>query len=269
MPTAEIDGISYAYVDEGDGPLIVFGHGLLASREMFRAQIDALSDRYRCVSVDWPGHGESGWRDSKWTFWELGEHAATLVREHLGAEQAVFVGLSQGGFAFMRLAVTHPEMVRGLVLLDTTSEPENPEVVDGYRQLAEMLRGGDEETRAQAAGAAAMVLYGPTWREAEPEKLQHEIEIGLAHPREGLHIACQSVFDRADDMTERLGEITAPTLVICGEEDAATPPHQSQALAQAITGAELVMIPAAGHHTAIENPPPVTAAIERFLETLD
>jgi pimeloyl-ACP methyl ester carboxylesterase len=87
--------------------MVVFGHGLLAGREMFRPQIDALKHRYRCVSVDWPGHGDTGFRSDGWTMWDMGRDAAALV-EHLGEEQAVFAGLSQGGMAFMRLALERP-----------------------------------------------------------------------------------------------------------------------------------------------------------------
>lgn len=268
MPTTTLNGTRYAYTDEGQGPLVIFGHGLLASREMFRAQIDALCDRYRVVSLDWPGHGESDWRRSGgWTFWDLADDAAALLR-HLGSEQAVFAGLSQGGFAFMRLAMKRPEMVRGLILMDTSAGPEPAEHLDGYRQLADVLRHGSDEERYNIAGVCAGILYGEPWREGNPETLEHELQIMLGHPREGLYAAAHSVFDR-DDVTDRLGEISAPTLVICGELDAATVPEKSETLAREIPNAELVMIPDAGHHSAIENPAPVTAAIERFLESLD
>jgi 3-oxoadipate enol-lactonase len=263
VPTAEINGTTYEYLDEGSGPLIVFGHGLLASKEMFRAQIDALADRYRCVSINWPGHGKTTWKNDTWTFWELGEDAAALAST-LSDEPAVYVGLSQGGFAFMRLAMSDPDAVRALVLLDTSAGPENVDHLDGYKQLAEMLRTGDDETRRQAAMGASLVLYGETWRNAQPEQMEHELQLMLSHPPEGIYLAAHAVFDR-DDVTERLGDISAPTLVVCGEEDASTPPELSRVLAERIPDAELVMIPDAGHHTPIERPEPVTEAIEAFL----
>ena len=267
MPLITLNGTRYAYVTEGSGPLVVFGHGLLASKEIFRAQIDALKDRYRVVSIDWPGHGESDWRRSGgWTMWELGSDAAALVRQ-LSEEDAIFVGLGQGGFAFLRLALKRPEMVRALVLIDSSAGPEDPDRLAGYRQLADVLRHGSDEERRQIAATAGTIMYGEPWREAEPEALQSEIEIMLAHPREGLYAAAHSVFDR-DDVTDRLGEISVPTLVICGELDDATVPQRSEALVEHIPGAELVMVPDAGHHSPIENPGPVTDAIERFLARL-
>jgi pimeloyl-ACP methyl ester carboxylesterase len=267
MPEATVNGTKYAYVEEGSGPLVLFGHGLLASKEMFRAQIDALSDRYRVVSVDWPGHTDSGPPPEGWDFWRMADDTAVLVREVLGEAEGVFCGLSQGGFGFMRLALTRPEMVRGLVLMDTSAGPEPEENLEGYRALAEAILHGDEETRRGAASAAAMVLYGQTWRDANPEKLEHEIELMLAHEPAGQYAADHAVFDR-DDISDQISGITAPTLVICGEEDIATVPEKAQFIREQIAGAKLVMIPAAGHHSALENPEPVTAAIEEFLATL-
>jgi 3-oxoadipate enol-lactonase len=252
-----------AFSDEGSGPLIVFGHGLLADRHMFDAQIAALRDRYRCVSVDWPGHGESGYDEGGWDFYDLGREAAELVAS-LGEEQAIFAGLSQGGMIFMRLALENPDVVRGLILMDTSAGPEREETIPQYEQLREALVSGDDATREGTVDVVATILYGEPWRTGNPDALAHERALILSHDRKGLDLACRAVFDR-DDVTARLGEISAPTLVICGELDAATTPDLSRALADGIPDAELVMIPDAGHHTPIENPAPVTEAIESFL----
>jgi 3-oxoadipate enol-lactonase len=267
MPTARLNGTSYAYLDEGSGPLIVFGHGLLADKEMFRAQIDALRGRYRCVSVDWPGHGQSGYRESGFTFYDLAEDVAALVRA-LGEERAIFAGLSQGGMVFMRLAFLHPELMRALVLLDTSAGPEDPEHLPEYEQLREGLLRGDEETRGALMDVVQTILYGAKWRARDPEALAHEKALMLAHDRQGQNLAARAVFDR-DDVHDRLADIDAPTLVICGEDDISTPPDRARALADGIAGARLVMIPDAGHHSPIEEPAAVTAAIEDFLAGLD
>jgi pimeloyl-ACP methyl ester carboxylesterase len=263
MGTINVNGTDYAYIDEGDGPLVLFGHGLLASKEMFRAQIDTLRSRYRCTSIDWPGHGESGFRADGWDFYDLGEDAVEIVRK-LGAERAVFAGLSQGGMVFMRMALRHPELVQALVLLDTSAGPEDPENVGNYRQMAELLRTGDQAARERTVDVSQTILYGQTWREEHPEGVQHERALMLAHDPEGIYLACQAVFDR-DDVLDQVGAISAPTLIIVGEEDTATPPERAHELNEAIAGSELVVIPRAGHHSPIENPGPVTDAIERFL----
>jgi pimeloyl-ACP methyl ester carboxylesterase len=266
MPYATVNGTRYAYDEAGEGQLLLFGHGLLASRAMFRAQMDALSDRYRCVSIDWPGHGESGWREEGFSFYDLAEDAAALIGE-LGAERAILAGLSQGGMIFMRLALTHPELVEALILLDTSAAPEPAETKPAYEQMAEILRDGDDEQRRQLVPLVQNVLYGQTWLRGEPGGAEHEAEVILGHPPAGVYAAWRAVADR-DDITARLGEIAAPTLVICGAEDVATPPDRARELQAGIPGAELVWIPEAGHHSPIENPAPVTEALEMFLERL-
>jgi pimeloyl-ACP methyl ester carboxylesterase len=264
MPEATVTGTRYAYIDEGSGPLVLFGHGLLASKEMFRAQIDALSDRFRVVSVDWPGHAGSGPPPEGWDFWRMAEDTASLVRDVLGETEGVFAGLSQGGFGFMRLALRHPDMVRGLILMDTSAGPEPAENLEPYQQLAGAMLHGDDEVRLAAASAAAGILYGATWRAMNPEGLEHEIALMLGHDRDGQYAAEQAVFTR-DDISDQIASISAPTLVVCGEEDVATVPEKAQFIAAQIADAELVMIPEAGHHSALENPGPVNEAIERFL----
>jgi pimeloyl-ACP methyl ester carboxylesterase len=263
MPTTEVAGVSYAYVEEGSGPLVLFGHGLLANKEMFRAQVDALRDRYRCISVDWPGHGRSGWRADGFTLDDLVDDSVALL-EAIGGAPAVLVGLSQGGMVFMRLAYRHPELVRGLVLLDTTAGPENAEALPAYEQLAVMIRDGDDTTRRQAVAAASMVLFGERWRTERPDLLAAEQELMLQMPRDGAYLAARAVFDR-DDVHDHVGAIAAPTLVLTGEDDTATPPDQGRRLADLIPGARFELIPGAGHHAPIENPAAVSAELELFL----
>jgi pimeloyl-ACP methyl ester carboxylesterase len=263
VQSVELNGTPYAIVDEGSGPPVLFGHGLLASREMFRGQIDALKDRYRCVSVDWPGHGDSGYRAGGFDFYDMLDDTLALL-DHLGAERAVLAGLSQGGMVFMRLALAHPERVAGLVLLDTSAGPEDPAHLPSYEEMATALRDGDDEVRRPVAQAAQQILYGSSWLAENPAEAEHELGLILSHDRQGMYLAARAVFDR-DDVLGRVSEITAPTLVICGADDSATPLPHSEALHAAIRGSELVVIPDAGHHSALERPQPVAAAIERFL----
>lgn len=261
MPTVTANGIEIEYDDVGQGPPIVFGHGLLASKEMFAAQVDALRDRYRCVSPNWRGHGATGFPRADWTFWDMVDDTVALCRE-LGIERAVFAGLSQGGMTFMRLAMAHPELVQALVLVDTSADVEDPDMLDQYIGLAEAFR---DEPSPGVADAAAMVLYSQAWMEANPAAYAHQRDLMLSHPPEGIyHAATGAVFKR-ESVVDRLGEIAAPTLVLVGAEDLATPPERARQLAGGIPGAELVTIPDAGHHAPIENPPPVTAALEAFL----
>lgn len=263
MPELAVDGIRYAYLDEGSGPLILFGHGLAAGKEMFAAQIAVLRDRYRCVSLDWPGHGESGCPEG-WDFYGMADIAAALLDE-LDDGPAVLAGLSQGSMAFTRLALRRPDLVHALILMSTGSRAPTREEAQEVRGLMTALRdGSDEERRALVRDVLLNILYSPAWLRDNPDRAAHEIEAILAQDREGMYRAGEAVAAR-DDVTSRLPEIVAPTLVIVGEDDVPTPPEEAERVVAGIGGAELVRIPAAGHHPPVENPDATTAAIETFL----
>ena len=261
--TVTVRGTRYAFLDEGSGPLVLFGHGLLGGREMFRHQIDSLRDRYRCVSLDWPGHGESGYRAEGWTVYDLAEDAAAIVEE-LGAERAVLVGLSQGSVIFTRLALARPELVDRLVLIGTSARAENPDIAAGYHRLADILYGGTDEEREELMPLIQQLLHSQEWLEAEPEAAARERTRMLALDREGLQLAAQAAIDR-DDVLDRLGEISAPTLVVVGEDDVVAPAHDARLAHKGIRGSELVIIPRAGHHCTGDNPGAVTDALMEFL----
>jgi pimeloyl-ACP methyl ester carboxylesterase len=233
---------------------------------MFDAPVARRRDRYRCISLDWPGHGESGYAEGGFDFYDLARHAAELI-ERLGEGPAILAGLSQGGMIFMRMALERPELVRALILLDTSAGPEDQENLPAYEQLAAALRDGDDATREQVMDVVVTILYGPAWRERDPDGVAREKALMLGHDRQGGYLAARAVFDR-DDITGKIGAINAPTLVICGEQDTSTPPERAQEIRDAIAGAELVMIPDSGHHSPIENPDAVSDAIEGFLARL-
>jgi 3-oxoadipate enol-lactonase len=262
--TLTVGGIRYAYLEQGSGPLVLFGHGLLAGREMFGAQIEALAGCYLCVSIDWPGHGESGHRPEGWTLDDLAEDAARIVVE-LGGAPACLVGLSQGSMIFTRMALARPELVRALVLIGTSAGPEDPDVAAEYRALADILSEGSEEERGNIVPIVQQILHSPSWLESEPEAAERECERLLALDRRVLRLAAEAAIGR-DGVLERLHAISAPTLVVVGEEDVATTPEEARIVHEAIAGSELVTITGAGHHCAVDNPAAVTDALARFLE---
>jgi pimeloyl-ACP methyl ester carboxylesterase len=263
MPEFTVAGTRYAYLDEGSGPLVLFGHGLFAGKEMFAAQIDALRDRWRCVALDWPGHGASGAPEA-WTFDDMADVAVALLDE-LGEERAVLAGLSQGAMVFMRLAIRHPERVAALILMSTSARAPAPEDKDAILGLVEALRvGSDAERRALARDVLGKLLLGRSWPAAQPEAAAEALEIALAQDPDRMVGAARAIAAR-EDVLDALGAVRAPTLVLVGEEDVPTPVPEAEAIAAAVPGAELVRIPRAGHHAPVENPEDTTAAIEAFL----
>src|SRR3954452_757348 len=119
MPRLRVNNAELHYTDTGGGPeTIVFAHGVLWDGRMFDAQVAALRDRYRCITFDFRGQGQSEVTASGYDMDTLAEDAAALIQT-LGVAPCHFVGLSMGGFIGMRLAVRRPELIQSLMLLET------------------------------------------------------------------------------------------------------------------------------------------------------
>lgn len=264
MPFLRVDGATVHYTDtEGDGPPIVFGHGLLFSGWMFTAQIAALRERYRCIAIDWRGQGGSPPADDgRYGMDVLTDDARALIG-HLGVGPVHWVGLSMGGFVGQRLAARHPDLIRSLVLLDTSAAPEPRASAIQDLALAAAYRVlGMRPVRRPVV----KIMFGPSFRR---DPLVDEWMARLARTdRAGLVGAIRAVAGRRG-VEHELAGITAPTLVAVGEHDVPTPPARSRDLVAAIPGARFEIIADSGHSSTVEQPGTVTALLQRFLEEVD
>ena len=264
MPFRQINGAKLHYEVSGDGPeTIVFSHGLLMSGAMFADQVAALAPGYRCICYDHRGQGRSEITDRGYDMDSLASDAAGLI-EALDASPCHFVGLSMGGFVGMRLALSRPELLRSLVLMDTSADPEPNR--KPYRRLAFV---GRWLGFRPVVDRVMNIMFGRTFLDdpAKAASREHWRRHLLALDRRGTYRAAHGVIDR-EGVYDRLGQIATPTLILVGEEDVATVPEKSERLRDAITGAQLVRIPGAGHSSSIEQPERVTEAILGFLESL-
>jgi 3-oxoadipate enol-lactonase len=266
MPDVTINGARIHYEERGQGPeTIVFAHGLLWSGRMFRAQVAAFSDRYRCVTFDFRGQGESEVTADGYDMDTLAEDAAGLIAA-LDLAPCHFAGLSMGGFIGMRLAARRPELLRSLILMETSADPEPAENIPKYRRL---LMAARWVGLRPLAGQVMPIMFGATFmrdplRAAERREWQGYL---AANNRAGIIRATDGVITRKP-ISDELGAITLPTLIIIGDEDTATTPDHSARMRDAISGAQLVPVPRAGHTSSVEEPAAVTAAMEAFLAGL-
>lgn len=266
MPLLDINGARLHYEINGSGPeTIVFSHGLLLSSEMFRAQVEALSRDFRCIRYDHRGQGLSEVTDSGYDMDSLARDAAQLIHR-LDAAPCHFVGLSMGGFVGLRLAIEQPQLLRSLVLLDTTADPEPGQNRGPYRRLAWVARWLGLRlvvNRVMKLMFGTSFLADPNQREQRERWKKHLLALD---PR-GTYRAAHGVIDRTG-VYEHLGDIDTPTLILVGDEDVATVPAKSERMQAAIAGARLEVIPRAGHSSSIEQPERVTQAIREFLGKL-
>jgi len=264
MPDLHVNGVRLNYIDEGEGEeTVVFSHGLLWSHHMFRPQIDALKANYRCIAWDHRGQGSSEVPANKiHTIEETYEDAVALI-EALELGPVHFVGLSMGGFVGIRLGARRPDLVRSLSLLDTAADPEPAANVPKYRRLSWVVR--IFGVIDLLAGQVAPIMFSKSFLE-DPDKADIREEwIGrLKGNNRKIYRAVHGVIER-DAVTDELVNITAPTMVLRGDEDVAIAEPRARALANGISGATWVSVPAAGHTSTIEQPELVTAALEAFL----
>ena len=113
---------------------MILAHGFLMDREMFAPQVEALSPEFRVITWDERGFGETEFDGKPFTYWDSAADCLGLL-DHLGIERAVVGGMSQGGFLSLRAALTAPERVRALVLIDTQAGVEDPQRLPAYRQM--------------------------------------------------------------------------------------------------------------------------------------
>ncbi len=267
MPTIEVNGTKLYYEDTGPGSTgetIAFSHGLLWGTELFAPQIAALRGRYRCVAWDHRGQGRSA-PDHRHTIGlELVWHDAMRLLEQVVGGPVHFCGVSMGGFVAMRMAAFRPDLVRSLILVETSADPEPLENVGRYRMLtaAVKLLGPRVVMRRVRPIMLGKTILTDPMRRGEVERFTE-----VMGRRKDIWRAVNGVIDRAPIHGD-LGRITVPTLVLVGEEDVATVPEKAERIAAAIRGAKLVRIPRAGHSSTVEEPAAVTAALESFLATL-
>jgi pimeloyl-ACP methyl ester carboxylesterase len=262
MATLQVPGARLHYEQRGEGPeTIVFAHGLLFSGRMFDGQVEVLRENYRCVAFDFRGQGKSEVTRRGYDMDTLAEDAAALI-EALGCAPCHLVGLSMGGFVGLRLAIRRPELLRTLVLISTSADPDSAGIVAGYRRMAFVTRWLGPRIVARRV---ERIIFGEPFlndpsREAERESWMRRI---MANGRIGMARAALGVIDR-EGVRDLLERIAVPTLILVGERDVATPPSKSERMHTRIPGSKLVVIPGAGHTLTVEDPGAVNAALAEF-----
>ena len=256
MAFADVNGQHIYFEDSGgDGPAVIFSHGFLMDHEMFAPQVAALSGELRCITWDERGFGQTDANET-FSFWDSADDALALL-SHLDIERAFFVGMSQGGFLSMRAALRAPERVIGLGLIDTQAGVEADEARPLYEAMNDdWVANGPSDA---LAGTVASLIMSPGY--------DHSAWIAKwqARPKEALLRPFRTLMDR-DDLTDRLGEITAPAIVFHGEADASIPMADAELLSKNLPNCDsLVRIPGAGHASNLSHPDEVNGPLLEFV----
>ncbi|QKK01251.1 MAG: alpha/beta fold hydrolase [Pseudomonadota bacterium] len=256
----ENQGIEIYFEDTGAGPPLVLGHSFLCSGTMWRQQLPALAGDYRVINPDLRGHGRSGHATAPFSLYDAVEDVVAVL-DGLEIERAVWCGLSIGGMIALRAALTHPDRVGGLILMDTDAGRESVLRALKYRAMGLGVR-------AVGLGpfipAVARLMFGSTTRRENPAIVDDwKAQVRSMHVPSALR-GLEALLER-DSLLERLEEIDVPALVVVGEEDRSLPPALSRQIHERLPGSTLRVIPRAGHLSSLERPQAVNAALLEFL----
>jgi pimeloyl-ACP methyl ester carboxylesterase len=251
MARIDRDGVGIHYEVNGRGPAVLLSHGYSATCRMWDGQVAALSDRWRVITWDMRGHGQSDSPEDQSLYSEAHSIAdMEAVLRACGETRAVIGGLSLGGVVSLGFHLHHPDMTRALMLFDTGPGFRNEAVRAEWNTRARQ-RGDEIEARGLAAlGARAETRAG-----------EHRGTIGLARAARGMLVS------NGDHLIRSLETIAVPTLVLVGSEDtnflAAT-----DYMARKIPNATKVVIEGAGHAANLDRPEAFNRAVQAFLMRL-
>jgi 3-oxoadipate enol-lactonase len=252
-------GPKIAYEDVGQGPALVLGHGFMLDSSIFSGQVEALSDRYRVITWHARGYGATEYDGRPFTLWDNARDLIALL-DALDIDRAVIGGHSQGAFGALSAALLAPERVAGLILVNTTPYGQEKNPLGGLEDWADAWQStGPTRELCQLLG---QMLFG------SDTTVEPWIEKWMKQSLAEFVRSFRAVIER-DDLSSRLPEITAPTLVVHGSEDVAVSLDEVRQWVSALRNAHPpVVIDGAPHASCVTHPRDVTTAIERFLAEL-
>lgn len=244
-------------LEAGIGPPLLMLHGIGSSSLSFVHQLEHFSGRWRAMAWDAPGYGHSP--DPEEPLGMAGfAHAAAEVIEQLGEGPAHVLGVSFGGVVATRIALDRPDLVRSLVLADSTVGSGQ----DPTRAIA--MRKRPAQLEAQGAAEFARSRAPRLLSDKAPESLVRAVAQEMAQVRlPGYAYAAEAMSET--NHTTRLREIDLPTLVLVGAKDEVTPLSQSEILTDGIAKSKLEVVPDAGHLSNRENPEAFNSLVKTFL----
>jgi 3-oxoadipate enol-lactonase len=224
---------------------------------MWDAQVPALCERFRLVRFDTRGHGASPVPPGPYSMDDLGGDVLVLM-DRLGIERFSFCGLSIGGMIGMWLASEASERVERLILCCTSARFDPP---DAWESRAKAVRAGGV---GAVADAVLERWFTPAFREERPEVVEWASAMLRDTPPEGYAGCCEAIKDA--DLRPGLGRISAPTLVIAGADDPASPVEKAEDMRDGIPESRLAVIERAAHIANVERPDEVTREILEHLQ---
>ena len=259
MPRVKVeDNVELHYEIHGEGIPLIFVNGLTTTLESWNYQIPAFKNNYSVVVYDSRGQGRS---DKPATGYSCEHHTRDLkvLIDHLGIKKAHLTGLSFGAFIVLNFAASYPDNTGVIVVSDSTSEayPLIHQILTGWNEAQNM---GGLDLRFEVS---LPWLYSENFIKNNPRKIRI---FKHAFKKNDINAISRLTMESIENkVTDRLSLITAPALLVVGEEDILTPPRYSWRLKEKIPHAEIMVIEECGHVPPIEKPERFNAVVREFL----
>lgn len=259
----EVNGLRVHYALEGraTAPVLTLCHCLAANLSMWEPQLDAFSSRYRVLRYDLRGHGQTDPTPGRYSLDLLADDLLALL-DALDIDRTHFVGLSLSGMIGLALAVKAPQRVTGLVACNCMSQVSPQARPQWLQRIATV----------EAQGVAPMVefmlgrWFTEGFRARRPETVKRIGDMIASTSAEGYLGGCHAIV--GSNLADRIATISAPTLVVAGEKDPATPLAVARHIHEQINGSRLAVIENAAHLANVEQPQAFTELVLEFLGML-
>ena len=263
MPHISSDDAEICYEVTGNGPPVVLLHPFPIHHEFWAPVAQMLSSRYRLITPDLRGHGESSLGSGPAT---MQKHAADIARvmEAVGVDRAPLIGVSIGGYAIFEFWRCFRDRVSALVLCNTKAQADTPEARANRLQVAaDVLQRGT----AQFFEGMAQRLLGETARRSRPDLVEGALRMMRKMSAENVAGVQRGMADRPDSVLT-LKTITVSTLIITGDEDVTTGLPEAELMNQHIPGSQMKVVAKAGHYSPWEQPEKVGRLLRQFLDSV-
>ena len=263
MPYLKLSKTRLYYENEGHGDeTLVFGHSMLFNLRMFDEQVAYLKEDYRCIRFDFRGQGKSEVMPDGYDLDSLTEETLELIQS-LDCAPCHFIGFSMGGMVAMRLISKYPRVIKSLILIDTSSEPEPSKHAWRNNAMLWVVKYGGLKL---IANRVMSMFFGLDFLKDPKRKVLRKRfkDHFLANDRVGIRKVVKGVLSRKST-TGHLHKINCPCLILVGEKDELTDYRKAEILQRQIENSILKVIPRAAHMSPVEEPEIVNAAIQAFL----
>lgn len=267
MASIRVDGVDFHVEDRGNGSPVVLLHGFTGNSASWSRVSDDLAEYHRVIAIDLIGHGKTSAPadPSRYAFERALDDLAEIGHQ-LGLARATWLGYSMGGRLALGLALRHPDQVSSLIL-----ESATPGIQD---EQARLERSAADEILARRIEEAGVEVFVADWerlpmwesqRTLPSQVLQHQRELRLRNSDTGLANSLRGMGQGAQpSYWDRLGEMNVPVLLVAGSLDRKFVGIAGQ-IGIKIPGAELSVVPDAGHAVHLERPEEFSILVQEFL----